>query len=60
MGQAWFVGQSLIFSIGGSSGVVVWLMTMTMETMERMVTTLAAGIVVIPSNGSTNLFISPK
>ena len=48
MGPAWFIVQSLIFSSGGLLGVVP-LMTMAMTVPIATI-----------SNGSTNLFISPK
>ena len=59
MGLAWFVVQSLVFNSGGSSGIVVWLTTqmVTMEMTEKLVTTVTTAML---SNGSANLFISPK
>ena len=44
MGPAWFVVQSLIFSSGGSLGVIPLMMT----------------AIAMISNGHTNIFISPK
>ena len=48
MGPAWFVVQSLIFSSGGSLGVVPLMMTVMIV------------MIAMTSNSSTNLFISLK
>ena len=51
MGSMWFVGQSLIFSSGGSSGVVVLLTSVHGDGDDGDDN---------DCNGNTNLFISPK
>ena len=65
MGPVWFIVQSLTFSRGGLLGVVPLMRTVTTATMMTMmmitVTTLREmETAMILSNGSTNLFRSPK
>ena len=58
MGPVRLVVQSVISSSGGLSGVVpLMVTTVTMETVERMVTAVT---MVMLSNGSANLGLSQK
>ena len=56
MCPAWFVVQLLLFSRGGLLGTVLLMRTVTTTTMTMMTMMITAVI----SDGSTNLFISPK
>ena len=56
MGPAWFMAQSLLFSRGGLLGTVLLMRTVTTTTMTMMTMTITAVI----SDGSTNVFVSPK
>ena len=56
MGPVWFIVQLLLFSRGGLLGTVLLMRTVTTTTMTMMTMTITAVI----SDGSTNVFVSPK